>query len=151
MLKSYGIPVRLDDNFVDIRRDLDQIIPVLIASIIFISSLIVVFFLLDNIEPTLGYTLTLAAHRVRSSTAVNFSYLEEGNEFHIYQNVIDRWSGLTLHMNGIRALVPRASHVARNSTWRTQTQARAANLKYSSYSKPICIQPSVKAMSDLIV
>ena len=41
MLKSYGIPVRLDDNFVDIRRDLDQIIPVLIASIIFISSLIV--------------------------------------------------------------------------------------------------------------
>ena len=84
MLKSYGIPVRLDDNFVDIRRDLDQIIPVVIASIIFIASLIVV-------EPVLGHTLTLAAHRVRSSAAVNFSYLEEGNEFHIYQIVIDRW------------------------------------------------------------
>ena len=91
MLKSYGIPVRLDDNFVDIRRDLDQIIPVVIASIIFIASLIVVFFLLNNIEPILDHTLTLAAHRVRSSAAVDFSYLEEGNEFHIYQIVIDRW------------------------------------------------------------
>ena len=81
MLKSYGIPVRLDDNFVDIRGDLDQIIPVVITSIIFIASLIVVFlFFLNNIKPVLGNTLTLAAHRVRSSAAVNFSYLEERGE-----------------------------------------------------------------------
>ena len=89
-LNGDRITVRFDDNFVDIRGDLYQIIPVLVTSIIFIPSLVVVFFLFDNIKSVLGNTLTLTAHRVGSSVAVDLSYLEKRNEFHIYQIVIDR-------------------------------------------------------------
>ena len=109
--------VRLDDHFVDIRGDLDEIILAMIT--VFCSfGLVVILLVIKDVEPLLSNAL--ATHRLGSSAAVHFSNLptqkilsldhdtQQRGDIMIHDNdVFSVVMKPTLHMKGILA-VPRA-------------------------------------------